>query len=143
MFLVTVDGSETSLAVVPEAAEVAKKFNANITVVQVMTLDPYIANEYMAHGQTNQLIERARNYILENLETAKAKFKEQGVDVEVKLLEGENIAKAVAHATEELQSDLVIVSSHGRSGFKKLLIGSVAQSLLTAVKVPVLIVKHA
>lgn len=141
--LVPVDGSETSLAAVPEAVEIAKKFNAHVTVVQVMTLDPYIANEYMVHGQSNQLIERARNYILDNLATAKAKFKEQGVDVEVKLLEGENIAKAIANATEELKSDLVIVSSHGRSGFKKLLIGSVAQSLLTTVNIPVLIVKHA
>lgn len=140
--LVPIDGSDTSLAVIPEAVEVANKFNATITVVQVMTLDPYIASEYMMHGQSNQMIERARNYILDNLETAKGKFQEQGIDVQVKLLEGENIAKTIAQATEDLNTDLVIISSHGRSGFKKLLIGSVAQSLLTTVNVPVLVIKH-
>ncbi|MDM1763595.1 MULTISPECIES: universal stress protein [unclassified Acinetobacter] len=140
--LVPVDGSDTSLAVIPTVVEMAKKFDANVTVVQVMTIDPYIASEYIAHGQSNQLIERAKNYILDNLETAKAKFKAQDLDVQVKLLEGENIAKAIAKASDELNTDLIILCSHGRSGFKKLLIGSVAQSLITTLKAPVLIVKQ-
>lgn len=141
--LVPVDGSDTSLAVIPSVLEMAKKFDANVTVVQVMTIDPYIASEYIAYGQSNQLIERARNYILDNLEAAKVKFQAQGIEVQVKLLEGENIAKAISKAADELNTDLVVICSHGRSGFKKFLIGSVAQNLITSLKVPVLIVKQA
>ncbi len=36
------DGSETSFAAVAKAAELAKAFGSKITVVQVLTLDPYI-----------------------------------------------------------------------------------------------------
>ena len=43
--LVPVDGSETSFAAVAKAAELAKAFGSKITVVQVLTLDPYIAAE--------------------------------------------------------------------------------------------------
>lgn len=139
--LVPVDGSETSLSVIKHAVDCAKAFNAKITVVQVMTLDPYIASEYLANGQSNQIIERARNYILENLKTAKELFNAEGADVETRLLEGENIARTISQATTDLKSDLVILSSHGRTGFQKLIMGSVAQSLLTELQIPVLVIK--
>ncbi len=54
--LVPVDGSETSFAAVAKAAELAKAFGSKITVVQVLTLDPYIAAEYITANQTNDLI---------------------------------------------------------------------------------------
>ncbi|TCM69948.1 nucleotide-binding universal stress UspA family protein [Acinetobacter calcoaceticus] len=139
--LVPVDGSETALAVVNHAAALAKTFNSKVTVVQVMTLDPYIASEYFAAGQSNQLIERARSFIQDNIDKAKQQFEAEGVEVETRLLEGESIHLAIAEAVETLKADLVVISSHGRSGIKKLILGSVAQNLITELKVPVLVVK--
>ncbi|WP_179998531.1 universal stress protein [Acinetobacter sp. YH12239] len=140
--LVPVDGSEVALNVVQHAVELAKAFNSKITVVQVMTLDPYIAAEYLSDGQSNLLIERARKFIEDNLAQAKAKFNEYGVDVETKILEGESIHRTIMKAIDELNIDLIVISSHGRSGFKKLIMGSVAQSLITEVNVPVFVVKQ-
>lgn len=139
--LVPVDGSETSLSVVKHAAEFAKAFNSKIIVVQVMTLDPYIASEYLANGQSNMLIERAREFIQDNINVAKEQFLAEGVQVETRLLEGENIARTINQATTDLKIDLVILSSHGRTGFQKLIMGSVAQSLLTELQIPVLVIK--
>lgn len=140
--LVPVDGSEVALNVVQHAVELAKAFNSKITVVQVMTLDPYIAAEYLSDGQSNLLIERARKFIEDNLAQAKAKFNEYGVDVETKILEGESIHRTIMKAIDELNIDLIVISSHGRTGFKKLIMGSVAQSLITEVNVPVFVVKQ-
>ncbi|SEL18858.1 universal stress protein [Acinetobacter sp. DSM 11652] len=140
--LVPVDGSEVALNVVQHAVDLAKAFNSNITVVQVMTLDPYIAAEYLSDGQSNLLIERARKFIEDNLAQAKAKFNEYGVDVETKILEGESIHRTIMKSIDELNIDLIVISSHGRSGFKKLIMGSVAQSLITEVNVPVFVVKQ-
>ena len=140
--LVPVDGSETSYAAVTQAAEFAKAFNSKITVVQVLVLDPYIAAEYISASQTNDLIERARTSIEESLAAAKAKFNEQGIEVETKLLEGQVIHREIIRAAEELHADLIIIGSHGRTGFKKLFLGSVAQSLLGESHVPVLIVRQ-
>lgn len=139
--LVPVDGSETSLSVVQHAVDIAKAFNSKITVVQVMTLDPYIAAEYIANGESNLMIERAREFILNNINQAKEQFTAHGVQVETRLLEGENISHTITQAVDDLKVDLVILSSHGRTGLKKLIMGSVAQSLLTELQVPVLVVK--
>lgn len=139
--LVPVDGSETSLSVVKHVADIAKAFNSKITVVQVMTLDPYIAAEYLSNGQTNQLIERAREFIQDNINAAKEQFVAEGLQVETRLLEGESITHTLAQAVNDLKIDLVVLSSHGRTGLKKLIMGSVAQGLLTELQIPVLVVK--
>lgn len=140
--LVPVDGSETSYAAVAKAVELAKAFSSKVTVVQVLSLDPYIAAEYISANQTNDLIERARTAIVESLEAAKAKFHEQGIEVETKLLEGQVIHREIVKAAEESHADLIIIGSHGRTGFKKLFLGSVAQSLLGESHIPVLIVRE-
>ncbi|MBP8013548.1 MAG: universal stress protein [Acinetobacter sp.] len=140
--LVPVDGSETSFAAVAKAAELAKAFGSKITVVQVLTLDPYIAAEYITANQTNDLIERARASIVKTLEEAKQKFTEQGVEAETKLLEGQVIAREITNAAKDLNADLIVIGSHGRTGLKKLFLGSVAQSILSEGTTPVLIVRQ-
>jgi nucleotide-binding universal stress UspA family protein len=139
---VPIDGSETSLAAVDKAAEFAKAFNAKITVVQVMALDPYIAAEYISAAQTNDMIERARHAILDDLATAKARFSQLDVEVETKLLEGQVVHRELINAAQELGADLIIIGSHGRTGLKKLFLGSVAQNVLSEVHIPVLIIRH-
>ena len=140
--LVPVDGSETAYAAVAKAVEFAKAFGSKVTVVQVLSLDPYIAAEYISANQTNDLIERARTAIVESLEAAKAKFHEQGIEVETKLLEGQVVHREIVKAAEDSHADLIIIGSHGRTGFKKLFLGSVAQSLLGESHIPVLIVRE-
>lgn len=139
--LVPIDGSETSLTVVKHAVDLAKAFNSKITVVQVLTLDPYIAAEYLSNGQSNSLIERSREFIQNNMQAAQQLFQAEGVAVETKLLEGENIARTISLAVNDLKIDLVVLSSHGRTGLKKLIMGSVAQSLLTELQIPVMVIK--
>ena len=140
--LVPVDGSETAYAAVAKAAEFAKAFGSKITVVQVLALDQYIAAEYISASQTNDLIERARNAIVDSLAAAKTKFNEQGLEVETKLLEGQVIHREIVRAAEDSHADLIIIGSHGRTGLKKLFLGSVAQSVLGESHIPVLIVRE-
>ncbi|MFH7764870.1 universal stress protein [Acinetobacter sp. BSP-28] len=140
--LVPVDGSETAYAAVEKAIEFAKAFGSKVTVVQVLALDPYIAAEYISANQTNDLIERARTAIVDSLAAAKAKFHEQGLEVETKLIEGQVIHREIVNAAKETHADLIVIGSHGRTGLKKLFLGSVAQSLLSESNIPVLIVRQ-
>lgn len=139
--LVPVDGSDIALNVVSHVVALAQAFQSKVSVVQVMTLDPYIASEYLSKSQSNEIIERARGFIVENLDKAKAQFSQQGIEVETRLLEGESIHRSILQAVEQLNVDLVVMSSHGRSGIKKLLMGNVAQSLMSEVTVPVLVIR--
>lgn len=139
--LVPVDGSETSYAAIDKAVEIAKAFNSKVTVVQVLALDPYIAAEYITAAQTNDLVERARTAILKTLDEAKAKFAAAGIDAETQLLEGQVIYSEIVKAAESLNTDLIVIGSHGRTGFKKLFLGSVAQSILGQANVPVMVIR--
>ncbi|MDI6622111.1 universal stress protein, partial [Acinetobacter junii] len=74
--LVAIDDSEISANVIQQAAQLAKALNSQITLVQVMTLDPYLADAYLRMGQSNELIERVRSYVQENLTKAQKQFEE-------------------------------------------------------------------
>ncbi|MFX8859905.1 universal stress protein [Acinetobacter baumannii] len=140
--LVPVDSSEESYSAIQHAINLAKAFHSKITIVQVLTLDPYIAHEYLNSGESNPLIERARTFIQANLQTVHDRFaSEAGVDINIKLLEGENVSHTLAAAIEESQIDLVVISSHGRSGLKKLILGSITQNLISELNVPIFVIK--
>ena len=72
--LVAIDDSEISANVIQQAAQLAKALNSQITLVQVVTLDPYLADAYLRMGQSNELIERVRSYVQENLTKAQKQF---------------------------------------------------------------------
>ena len=80
--LVAIDDSEISANVIQQAAQLAKALNSQITLVQVMTLDPYLADAYLRMGQSNELIERVRSYVQENLTKAQKQFEELGQNIE-------------------------------------------------------------
>ena len=139
--LVPIDGSETSMVAMKEAIKIGKALNSKITVVQVMALGPIIADLYVKTGQTNELIERTRTYLLDILEQAKQQFLQEGLSVETKLLEGFVVHEEIIQAAQELNADLIVMGSHGRTGVRKLVLGSVAQKVLGESHIPVLIVR--
>ncbi|QWZ61737.1 universal stress protein [Acinetobacter pittii] len=139
--LVPIDGSETSMVAIKEAIKLGKALNSKITVVQVMALDPFIADVYVKTGQTNDLIERTRTYLLDILQQAKQEFTNEGLTVETKLLEGFVVHEEIIQAAQDLNADLIVMGSHGRTGVRKLVLGSVAQKVLGESHIPVLIVR--
>lgn len=139
--LVPIDGSETSMIAMKEAIKLGKALKSKITVVQVMALDPFIADAYVKTGQTNDLIERTRTYLLDILEHAKQEFADEDITVETKLLEGFVVHEEIIQAAQDLNADLIVMGSHGRTGVRKLVLGSVAQKVLGESHIPVLIVR--
>ncbi|MCH7395096.1 universal stress protein [Acinetobacter dispersus] len=139
--LVAIDDSEIAANVIREAAQLAKALNSEITVAEVMTLDPYLADAYVRMGQSNDLIERVRGYVQENLTKAEKKFEEHGLTVATQVLEGFSVHQEIIGAAQNLGADLIIMGSHGRTGFKQFVLGSVAQKVLAESHIPVLIVR--
>ena len=139
--LVAIDDSEISANVIQQAAQLAKALNSQITLVQVMTLDPYLADAYLRMGQSNELIERVRSYVQENLTKAQKQFEELGQTVATQVVEGFSVHEEIIKAAQNLEVDLLIMGSHGRTGFKKFILGSVAQKVLGESHIPVLIVR--
>ncbi len=64
----------------------------------------------------------------------------QGLPVSVRVIRAEKVAQAIAAYAEEQTIDLIGMASHGRSGFRALLLGSVTADLLRHAQRPVLVV---
>ena len=61
-----------------------------------------------------------------------------GVDLNIQVISHEAPAKAIAEFAKENEVDLIALSTHGRSGFRRLAFGSVAEEVLRRSPVPVL-----
>jgi len=124
-FLVPLDGSRLAEAVLPTVEHLASRFHAKVTLLYVM--------EHHApatiHGERHLTgVAEARAY----LEEVAARLRSTDILVETHVHEDreENVARSIVEHAQESQSDLVIMCTHGRSGLRGLLFGSIAQQAL-------------
>jgi nucleotide-binding universal stress UspA family protein len=91
-----------------------------------------------------QLIQRAYADIHREarriVEEASLKAKTAGVDVKGAILEGEPVRQIVSYA-KKIKADAIVIGTHGRSGLKRLFMGSVAEGVLRSAPMPVLTVR--
>ncbi|HCK30952.1 universal stress protein [Acinetobacter ursingii] len=140
--LVPVDDSPLSDAAVKHAVDVAKAFNSTVTVMSVVAVDPFVGVDFykVAPAVTEHLFEAETNAEA-HLQKISDIFSSNGIETNTKIIREEPTATGILNIADEVNADLIIMGSHGRSGLKKLVLGSVAQKVLAESPVPVLIVK--
>jgi len=126
--MVPTDGSKCSLKAEDIAISIAKNFKAKLVVVHI--IDEKLIYPF-------EVLEEEGNTILDE---AARKGKDEGVDVEQVLIVG-SPAHDMEKIVEKTGADLVVIGTHGKTGIRKILMGSVAESTIKTVKVPVLLVK--
>jgi nucleotide-binding universal stress UspA family protein len=140
--LVPVDGSETSMLSVAKAAGLAQAFGSDVTAVYV--LDPYpftgVGADF-AYGQA-QYLSAATAEANTALEAVKKLMTEAGVEVKTMVGEGHAIHEGIVRVADSVGADLIVMGSHGRRGLEKLVLGSVAQRVLSTARIPVLVVRQ-
>lgn len=140
--LVPVDGSNTSQVAVAKAIGLAKAFGSQVTVIYV--IDPYpftgVGTDF-AYGQAEYL-SAATAEANASVHAAKETLSEAGVAVDTSVIEAHTAWRGIVEAGNALQVDLIVMGSHGRSGLEKLVLGSVAQAVLSHTKLPVLVVRN-
>jgi nucleotide-binding universal stress UspA family protein len=70
-------------------------------------------------------------------------LREKGADVETRVETSGQPANAILRIAEEEEADLIAMSTHGRGGVARLLLGSVADKVVRGAKVPVLLYREA
>ncbi len=138
--LVPVDGSATSGRALAEAIKFAQQHNARVEVVHVLEDIGYLDEEnYLNYTELVDSLKRSGEKMLAE---AQMKFKQAGVPVETKLLEakGERVAHVITAEAKNAQADLIIVGTHGRSGFSRMLLGSVAEGVVRTADIPILLI---
>jgi nucleotide-binding universal stress UspA family protein len=139
--LVPTDGSELARKAADTAAQLAKSQGAQIVGVYVIDPFPYIGiGDASAVGLQAYLAE-AKSVAGQALEGIAAVCKAEGVPFAGDTIERNVVYEGVIETADAEGCDLIVMASHGRQGVKALILGSVAQKVLTHAKVPVLIVK--
>lgn len=141
--LVAADGSDMSNAAVEHAITLAADQGATLTLVSVTELwsASDIANRIQA-GQANAVEDfeshaaEAANKILD---AAAAKASARNVTCKKVHVKDEHPAEGIIKTANAEGCDLIVMSTHGRRGIRRMLLGSVAAEVVTTSKVPVLI----
>lgn len=140
--LVAVDESPMAYAAVEQALSLAKDLNSQVTIMSVIAIDPFVGVDFykVAPAITDYFMQAEKN-AKERLEDIKNSFVRDGIEVNSKLIHGVSPSQGIIQVADEVGADLVIMGSHGRTGIQKVMLGSVAQNVLTQSPIPVLIVK--
>jgi len=122
-----------------KATEIAKKFDSKLTLLGVIGSD--INTSGMDWSRAQEAHDEAENKAKLDLNKIKDLHNEEHADISVKIIHNPSIVDGIISFAENNQIDLIVMGSHGRAGFKKLVLGSVALGVATKASIPVLIVK--
>ncbi|TJZ65425.1 universal stress protein [Chitiniphilus eburneus] len=140
--LVPVDDSETSAAAVREATRFACEQKAVIRLVHVIDLAQFAwsANEFLDVPQLQEALRKSGRQLLERHAEA---LREAGLNPEQDLLEawGGNMAQTIVDEANKWKAELIAMGTHGFGGLTHLLLGSVAEGVMRATTVPILLVR--
>ncbi len=137
--LVPVDFSENSRKAVAYALAFARQSNAQITFLHVIQVN-YAYGEFGAIDFT-ALEREMRGGAEKELAALLERVKAQGVTAQSLVREG-SPAKVIADVARELNIDLLVVTTHGYTGLKHVLMGSIAEAVVRYAPCPVLVVRQ-
>lgn len=142
--LIPLDGSNLAEAAIPYAVEMAKKFDARIVLLRCMVLpEPILVGMDMALPEHYADLQQAeRTHVEEYLQRVKDRPELKDLVDEVKVPFGAP-GEAILEFCDVEQCDLIVMSSHGRTGFSKFVYGSVAEKVLHHANCPVLLIRVA
>ncbi len=143
LILCPVDFSTTSTHALETAIELATELNAKIHLVHVYQYPSFSLPE--ADLATPIDLSIQEGYV-ERLESQLAKLKKKYTDdalniINTTLVEGVPYVEII-HTAKEINADLIIVGTHGRTGLSHMLLGSVAERVVRSSTIPVLSVPN-
>ena len=145
--LITTDGSENAEVAIPHGTAIAQRYGSEVHVLNVVDIQA-AGGAFNAGGLEKEFLERLDARGQEAVDSVADEIKESAPDLTVetaveRTTSFEGAAAGVREYVEENEVDIVVMGSHGRSNFKRQILGSVASTVLRTVDVPVLVVKRA
>lgn len=135
--LLPTDGSEPSVAATEYAVILARTFGATVKAIFVDT--GLESLEYPEEVMDEDVYDGVHPSI-KGLVIAKTLCERNGVECEVDVVQG-GVAKRIIAVAEEWQADLIVVGDTGRTGIKRIALGSVAEMVVKGAPIPVMVVK--
>jgi nucleotide-binding universal stress UspA family protein len=145
--LTCIDGSESSLKAARYAIMIGKKHDAEIIALNVIVSQLGYAYSSGAFGLAtstaiNDLLEKSKQQTQVWFNEIKRNADIQGGNLRTEIVASPtSVVQAIVDYAEKNNIDLIIVGTRGKSGFTKLLLGSVASGIMTYASCPVMVVK--
>jgi len=128
------DGSKFSAAATDKAISFAKSYEGELKVVSVVDVPSEFYAE--APAAVEDMVRKAKGFVA----GVKARAEAAGVAAETYVGEAEAY-QAINNLAREQKADMIILGSHGRTGLRRLLMGSVTEKVIGHAACPVLVVK--
>lgn len=133
--LLPTDGSDCSRNAAAHAVDFAASYGGDLTAVSVVDLPEETRGEYPQ--VMSALVDKARGYAEEAVRRAEA----SGIKADVVVREGD-VSQAICDLAKEIEADVVIMGSYGRTGLRRLLMGSTTEKVIGHAPCPVLVIRQ-
>ena len=122
-----------------KALMIAKKFNSKLILITVVGSN--VDTSGMSLSRAQEALDESEDKAIKELNKKKNLVKDKNIDITVEVIHNPSSVDGIISFAKKNNVDLVAIGSHGRKGFKKLVLGSVASGVATKSNCPVLIVK--
>lgn len=137
--LVPTDFSKESHRAIQYAKALAELFGAKITLLHIIVP---LATPDLVYGPVAWDVAKVEESANKHLEELKSSFEfTSAVELDCLVKEGHPLQE-ISGTAKELNTDLIIVATHGYTGFKHMLLGSVAEKVIRHAACPVLVVRE-
>ncbi len=133
------DFSEFSDRALRHAIALARWYGSTITAFHAHHEPPPPPTKLPAYPIRPKLSPEFRERLLKHLDDSLEPARSAAIPVEVALAEGDPVGEILKQA-ESMRADLMVLGTHGRGGFERLVLGSVAEKVLRKARCPVLTV---
>ena len=137
--LVPLDGSELAEKALVQAEQLAKTFDGEIILFQVVPFmpiygSPELVTPLIVDEKHRESVEKYIQDLAENL-------KKKGLKAAGVVKTGQQVPLEVIEFAKEIGADLIVMSTHGRTGLTRWFLGSVTLKVLTRAETPVLLIR--
>jgi nucleotide-binding universal stress UspA family protein len=146
--LVAIDGSEPSFDAADYAVSIAELYNSHLTALYVVSAR--VNNDFDSDMPVDKMPDQIQKIMNEAKIESEPWFdrirreidNESLINFRTKIvLSSAKVSEVIVNFSENAKVDLIVIGTRGRSGFKRLLLGSVASDTVTYAHCPVLVVK--
>ncbi len=137
--LVPLDGSEVAETALGEAEKLAKSFDADIFLFQVVPFMPVYGSPELV---TPLIVdEKQKDSAEKYLAGIAQRLREKSFKVATEVRTGQQVAVEIIDYARETGAEIIVMCTHGRSGITRWLLGSVALKVLTRGETPILLTR--
>jgi nucleotide-binding universal stress UspA family protein len=145
--LVAIDGSDHSMKAAEYAIDIARDNKAQLIALTVLDITKigyatfaFIASPMHGLDELKQKREEAQGW-LDKVGQLTSQKANDDIQFKSQIEESMSVGGTIVDFAENQNMDLIVVGSRGRSGFTKLLLGSIASTVVTYATCPVLVIK--